>query len=254
MKLPVLQGVVERRLLVNYRVDPTAAAALVPAPFRPQLVDGWAVAGICLIRLGGLRPKGVPGSLGLRSENAAHRFAVEWDTPSGTAKGVFIPRRDSSSWLNTAVGGRLFPGEHHRARFKVEEDDERIRVALHSVDGSTSVDVTVEITATLESAVFPDVEAASRFFEAGAVGYSTTGGGHRFDGLELRTHAWQVTPARVIAVTSSLFEDPSRFPARGALIDSALVMRQIPVTWHPLDPIEASPPTGAAALPAARNP
>jgi hypothetical protein len=65
------------------------ALAVVPAdlraglqwfpPFRPQLVHGWAVAGICLIRLGRLRPSRVPSAVGLRSENAAHRIAVEWD-------------------------------------------------------------------------------------------------------------------------------------------------------------------------------
>ena len=46
---------------------------------RPQLVEGRAVAGICLIRLGSLRPKGLPASLGVTTENAAHRIAVEWD-------------------------------------------------------------------------------------------------------------------------------------------------------------------------------
>lgn len=50
MRSPVIEGTVERRLLVNYRVDPDLAAAVVPPPFRPQLVNGWAVAGICLIR------------------------------------------------------------------------------------------------------------------------------------------------------------------------------------------------------------
>ena len=69
MKLPELAAVVERRLLVNYRVDPDVAARLVPPPFRPQLVRGWAVAGICLIRLGRLRPRGLPSAVGLRSEN-----------------------------------------------------------------------------------------------------------------------------------------------------------------------------------------
>lgn len=58
MKLPRLAGTVQRRLLVNYRVDPDVIASLLPAPFRPQLVNGFAVAGICLIRLGSMRPAG----------------------------------------------------------------------------------------------------------------------------------------------------------------------------------------------------
>src|SRR5918994_3377976 len=136
-----LDALVERRLLVNYRVDPDVAARLVPTPFRPQLVRGWAVAGVCLIRLGRLRPPGLPGVVGLRSENAAHRFAVEWDGErDGHTTGVYIPRRDTATWLNATAGGRLFPGEHHRARFTVDERGSRLRVAFTSADG-TAVDV-----------------------------------------------------------------------------------------------------------------
>src|SRR5262252_73480 len=117
MRTPPLVGMIERRLLVNYRVDPQIAAGWLPPPLRPRLVRGHAVAGLCLLRLGGLRPPGVPARLGLTSENVAHRVAVEWDTRDGVADGVFISRRDTTSWTSVALGGRLFPGDHHRARF-----------------------------------------------------------------------------------------------------------------------------------------
>jgi hypothetical protein len=51
MKLPVVQGVIRRRLLVNFRVDPEVMARHLPPPFRPKLHHGFAIAGICLIRL-----------------------------------------------------------------------------------------------------------------------------------------------------------------------------------------------------------
>ena len=106
--LPVIDGEIERRLLVNYRVDPQVIARVLPDPFRPQLVGGAAVAGICLIRLGQMRPRHTPRWVGLRSENAAHRVAVEWDTADGPQAGVYIPRRDSDSWANVLLGGRIF--------------------------------------------------------------------------------------------------------------------------------------------------
>ena len=107
---------------------------------RPQLVGDAAVAGICLIRLGHLRPSHVPRALGLRSENAAHRVAVEWDTPSGPRTGVYIPRRDSDSWATIVFGGRIYPGRHHRARFCVHETDDQVDVAYASLDGSAAVE------------------------------------------------------------------------------------------------------------------
>src|SRR5262249_9797878 len=71
MKVPAVQGMIERRLLVNYRIAPDALSGILPPPFRPKLVGGYAIAGICLIRLASVRPRGLPAGLGLRSENAA---------------------------------------------------------------------------------------------------------------------------------------------------------------------------------------
>src|SRR5438105_3781853 len=106
MQVPVIRGVIDRRILVNFRVDAAVLARLLPAPFRPKLVNGAGMAGVCLIRLRDIRPRSVPPFLGLSSENAAHRVAVEWDQDGDTREGVFIPRRDTSSRLNTLAGGR----------------------------------------------------------------------------------------------------------------------------------------------------
>ena len=242
MKPPELQGRIARRLLVNYRVDPGVAARLLPAPFRPHLVGGWAVAGICLIRLDLLRPRGFPRFAGLTSENAAHRIAVEWDTADGIATGVYIPRRDTDSLLNVIVGGRLFPGEHQRARVHTEEAEHTIRVSFESHDRSTSIDVSADTVREVGGQLFRDVDEASRFFESGSVGYSATSGRDRFDGLELQTNAWRVEPVRVTDVHSSFFEDTGRFPPGTATLDCALLMRDIPVRWHALAPLVVNAP------------
>src|SRR5205823_3139369 len=83
MRIPALRGVIDRRILVNYRVNPDVLQAVLPPPFHPKLVRGVAVAGICLIRLRGIRPAFVPSWLGISSENAAHRMAVEWQDANG---------------------------------------------------------------------------------------------------------------------------------------------------------------------------
>lgn len=236
-----IEGVIDRRLLVNYRVDPDVASKLVPPPFRPQVVNGYAVAGICLLRMTELRPRPLPRRLGLRSENAAHRIAVEWEGENGTMSGVYIPRRDSASIANVIVGGRVYPGVHHRARFEVRESDREIRVRFASYDRSTEVDVEVEVVEHLSgSRLFADLDEASCFFERGSVGYSATSDPSRFDGLELRTDAWSMAPARVVRARSSFFEDETRVPKGGAALDSALLMRQVPVIWSPRSPLRGA--------------
>lgn len=121
---------IERRVLVNLRVDPGVVARILPPPLRPQLVGGRAVAGICFIRLGQLRPAGLPAWLGMTTENAAHRVAVEWDTEDGVRRWVYIPWRDTDSVVTAVVGGRLYPGRHDRARFTVTESDDDVHVSL----------------------------------------------------------------------------------------------------------------------------
>lgn len=246
MKLPGLLGDVERRLLVNYRIDPDVVAPLLPAPFRPQLVNGFAVAGICLIRLGSMRPAGLPAIVGFTSENAAHRFAVEWDTPDGPQAGVYIPRRDSDSLITVAVGGRLYPGVHHRARFDVAETADEIKVAFTARDASAAVSVAVQITDELrDSRLFADTAVASAFFERGSIGFSDTRQASRFDGLELHTTAWKVEPGVVGKAESSFFADPALFPPGSVELDCALVMRQVPVQWRALAPLRAPEQAGA---------
>lgn len=86
------------------------------------------MAGICLIRLKRIRPWFLPAFAGISSENAAHRIAVEWDEAGDTKEGVFVPRRDTSSRLNTLLGGRLFPGIYNHADFQVQERNGTFRV------------------------------------------------------------------------------------------------------------------------------
>jgi len=249
MQLPNMSGTIERRLLVNYRVDPDVLGRLLPQPFRPQLVDGIGVAGICLIRLGKLRPTGVPAVFGVTTENAAHRIAVEFDGPDGTRRGVYIPRRDTSSRLTAIAGGRLFPGEHHRARFVVHEDGGRYEVAFTSIDETVHVDVVATAGSELPTnSIFGSMATASAFFHDGSLGYSATGAAGRQDGIELSCGQWRMEPVVADHVVSSFFEDRALFPAGTAELDSALLMRDIPATWKArsqLTSSEAPEPTPA---------
>ena len=70
------------------------------------------------------------------------------------------------------------------------------------------------------------------FFKNGSVGYSPDKIGETFDGLELKTHNWEVSPLVVSKVTSSFFEDKSVFPDGSVTFDNALLMRNIGHEWN----------------------
>jgi hypothetical protein len=234
MKIPILTGIIKRRMLINFRVEATVMQKFLPAPFRPKLHRGYSIAGICLIRLEHIRPAGLPAFLGFSSENAAHRIAVEWDDPSGEQKeGVFIPRRDTASRLNHLTGGRIFSGEHHLATFHVVDDGTNVDFTMESCDKAVSVQVRGFDSDVLPPAsCFASLAESSHFFECGALGYSVTCNPHRLDGLCLKTLNWRVRALTIEQVESSFFSDTSHFPACSVEFDHALIMRDIPHEWH----------------------
>lgn len=228
-----VRGTIVRRVLLNYRIDPAAAQRALPAPFRPKLHRGFAVGGICLIRFRGLRPWFLPAAFGFRSENAAHRIAVEWDADGQTHEGVFVPRRDTDAWFQQAFGGRLFPGIHHRSEFLVQDDTAAIDLRVVRDDGGEELAFAAGPAADVAAgSVFASVAEASDFLRRGAIGYSGTARPGHFEGIRLECGEWQLEPLAVHHVRSQFFDDPARFPAGSVQLDSAFVLRELEHTWH----------------------
>lgn len=236
MRLPTIQGVIRRRILANFRVDADVMQREIPSRFRPKVHNGFAVAGICLIRLEHIRPKMMPEIIGLNSENAAHRVAVLWDEDSAVREGVFIARRDSNSRISHLLGGRIFPGEHHEATFSVAESESEISLRMESRDASVKVEIEGSIASDLpQSSIFKSLAESSSFFEGGSLGYSVTGDSGRLDGLRLKTNEWRVEPLEVSRISSSYFSNRQIFPTGAVEFDHALIMRDIKHEWHKAD-------------------
>ena len=236
MKLPVIQGVIRRRILANFRVEPQVMQQQLPSRFRPKLHHGYAVAGICLIRLEHIRPRFVPESVGLNSENAAHRAAGLWDEDGVTREGVFISRRDTNSQLNHLLGGRIFPGEHHQAAFSVSESESEISLSLESTDATVVVKLEGNTADALPStSIFSSLAEASTFFEGGSLGYSVTHDPNRLDGLNLKTKEWHVEPLEIRTIYSSYFSAKDKFPEGSIDFDHALIVKNVAHEWHSAD-------------------
>ncbi len=171
MLLDTIHGTIARRVLLNYRLDPEVLQRVLPRGFRPKLFDGHGIGGVCMIRFTQLRPRYVPGWLGLGSENAAHRIAVEWEQDGQPREGVFIPRRDTNSAFNRTLGGRVFPGIFSRARFETSESADSVALRIVRADGGTEITFSGRLASSLPSAsVFPNLESAAGFFSLGATG------------------------------------------------------------------------------------
>jgi hypothetical protein len=131
------------------------------------------------------------------------------------------------------AGGRAFPGEHHLADFDVTDRGGAISMAIRARDGGMSVQLRArETDAFPETSCFASLAESSAYFAGGSVGYSVTRDCCRLDGLRLQIDNWRVRPLALDHVESSFFADTSRFSAGSAVLDHALIMRDIPHQWH----------------------
>jgi hypothetical protein len=209
------------------------------------------MAGVCLIRLERVRPAQLSAvsAPGLASDNVAYRIAVEWDDPEngGRRQGVYVPRRDTSSSLQRALGGRFFPGEYHHSRFEVTDRDGSVHVRVKSDDGGGDVEFEgAETDALPVTSVFGSIEAASTFFEEGSVGYSATSRDDRLDGLLLLTESWAVRPMAAFRAKASFFDRIEDVSPGAVEYDNTLIMRDVPHEWRALAALDSrGDPTSA---------
>jgi hypothetical protein len=241
MTTPILCGVIKRRFVLNYRADPQVVARLLPAPFSPKLYHGYAIVGVSLMRVGSIRPRGLPAWLGVSSENAVYQIASEWVDRKGQAhEGSFVARRDTDLWLSAIAGGRLFSKKCHRARFVVKESASHAEVAYQSLDKTAELTFSGDDGPGLPaSSCFKSLQ--EDFFRTGNSGSSLIQDPATLDGIALETTEWKIRPFHINQIFCSFFDDRERFPSGTIELDHALVMRDIAHAWH-LEPVTSSTP------------
>ena len=244
--LPVIEGVITRRVLLNFRADVDVVQRLLPAPLKVDSHCGHAIVGVCLIRLEDIRPRGVPSPLGLSSENMAHRVAILYPADNGMRPGVFIWRRETDRRVVELLGGRLFPGVHHHADFQVNEDGDSLRMDVTSNNGEADVSFTARTSVEWRGTPsFENFAEVSDFFRKGDCGFSCSLRGDELEGLQLKTPKWAMTPLEIESQRCAFFSDAKRFPAGSIEFDCALLMRGVPHEWHQIADV---PELAATAL------
>ncbi len=230
-----LQGLLRRRIWINYQALPEVVQPFLPPGFRPKLYGDSAIVGICLVRLERVRRGGLPAFLGTSSENAEHRFAVTWEREGKSHEGVFVSRRDTNARLNRPAGGGPFPGEEQAATFRVQDDGRKVDVDMVAKQDGREVVAQVRGTTTdklPDGSGFGSVAEAAAFFKAGVLSYSATKERDHLAGMRLQAATWEVAPLKTEHVYSSFFNDKDRFPKDTILFDCALIMRDVEHEWH----------------------
>jgi hypothetical protein len=232
MNLPVLNGTIDRRILINYRVSPEIVRVLLPPHLEPLIINGYASAGICLLRLKNIGVKNTPHIFRITSENAAHRFLVRYKNGDRESRGVYIPRRDTDSMLNVLLAGKLFAWPHFSAKFKVDEQKENYSVEMRSADLKTTLQVSAHLTNSFPAtSMFDSLDHASACFCDCSIGISPSPVPNKYKTIQLKTTSWAVRPLTITRLCSNYFEDTRLFPEGSIEFDNALLMEGIKHEW-----------------------
>jgi hypothetical protein len=224
--VPVLEGVVERRLVVHFRVDVDAARGLLPAGLAPIERAGRAVAGVTLVRLGRVRPRGLKPLGGLGVETMVHWLAARGEDGR---KGLFRLRHDTESRLLAAFGG---PAAAHRARFEVVEDEKRLKVAVRTGGGAADFLAEVDWAAPFQAtASFASLAEAQRFFADLDGGFAAGRGQGWLGVLRLEPPSRQLAAVRLERARARLLEEGASLAAGAVTVDGALGARAEPFEW-----------------------
>ncbi len=233
---PAIRGVIERRILVNYRLDVGTLEAVLPEPFGGREVgeSGKGIGSICLMRVGDARMSFAPEAFGVSVETATHRISAVREKNGETEHCVYVPRRDVSSQFCAAMGERLLPAELNCGDFRVEERNGvcRIRVDCGEEFAGVEVEEREDVETEWES-VFDSIGSAAEFFCEAGMRYSPSG--DRYEGVELCPREWEMEPVEVTGSRSSFFERLD-----GAELDSAFRMEGIEHEWRPRRPIPSN--------------
>lgn len=240
------RGLIRQRVLLTYRVDEEWLQRQLPPGFVPTIVDGTALAGLCLLRWEALRPAGLPAWAGFPVDGIAERWFAH---RAGRAHqpGVVIPRR----WVRgraAATLTRLVAGGHAEpTRVSFLRHGEQLRV--RTLEGPL-VDVTVAPAPELSStALFGGDAAAVEALHATAKrGWSGCGNASIAATDMVADAAWDAHPAAAVAVRQDVLPDH-------AVLDHALVMERVPARLTPVREVTQGPDDRrlAAVQPAPRR-
>lgn len=181
---------------------------------------------------------------GMSTENAAYRFAVEWDSDGKTCYGVYVPKRETSSNLTAIAGGKIFPGQFDLASFDSFQEGNHFQVSVRKGDEAPHIFFDGDVVAEYPSgSIFSNYDEAREFLLQATVGFSP--GSHRdLDGIELKLIDVDIQPMSIRRASMTYLENSVDFPPGSATLDSAMIMRGLKHEWHPASaPAPGNPKT-----------
>lgn len=213
-RLPPVRALVKERIIFTYRLPPEHLKKLLPVPWlMPQLVDGSAIASVCVLRLSNIVPGQVPTFLGARSISTARRYGV-LDQRNEGSPAVFVTERTTSSVLGSFLTAVGFSARHQHLPTRIRRDGHSSLITL----GKEKFRARVTPAQHWSSSLFPTIQTFSTFLAEGVRSYGTSRHAGRLTVLDLAKEDNGYVPLTAYEVGGSSVQP---WLEAGAVLDNA---------------------------------
>lgn len=128
-------GEIDRCWLFTYRTPQEEAHALLPKPLEPITHAGHAFWNIVICHISAMRPRYIPGFVGVNYWHLAYRLYVRLPLKQGTSiEGLYFLRSDCNQHLMSLAGNLLTDFHFHTAPLRIQQDQNVLDMRLLSTD------------------------------------------------------------------------------------------------------------------------
>ena len=225
---------------LNYAVDPSALAAMLPKPLEPELHEGVAWVQLLVSRLRDMRPQGMPALFGVNFHQVSYRAAVQYRGAYGVRRGGYFLRSETDNAVMRAVGNALVEFKFHDfegADISLVRRGDTLDLAVSPQKGAS---VSGRVRASFDVRPLPGAPSGSVWKSRNGVQHALV---DCFDAFGVDPAGWVYVltidrdPWRANFVTPLRVEVPwlEDGPLRGARLDSVLhIPSPCGYRWRPL--------------------
>jgi uncharacterized protein DUF2071 len=196
-----MKGRIDRCWLFTFQASEEEARAILPKPLVPVTRDGCAFWNVVVCRVGAMRPRGVPGFLGMGYWHVAYRLYARFrPAVGGPIEGLYFVRSDCDSGLMAWMGNLVTDFNFHKATIDVREDREWLRVTVDAPGATADATLRRGAEARLSKhSVFASIEEASSFLKYKPCAFSVLEDGRvNVVRIERDEAAWRGRPVEVV--------------------------------------------------------
>lgn len=198
-----MKGRLDRCWLFTFRSPEAEARAFVPSPLALVTREGQAFWNVVVCRVEAMRPRGLPGFLGMGYWHVAYRLHVR----HREEEGLTFVRSDCDSGLMAWMGNLMTDFRFHSGAVEVQEDRDWLRIGI-DVPGAGAEATLRRGTARLpKHSLFGSLGEASAFLKYKPRGFSVGKDGQvRVVRIVRDESAWRARPVEIVSQEWAFFK------------------------------------------------